>query len=201
MKLLIFALLSTTLIHSATAQLKFKGVAMEGRVGTSFTHLPARMTGAPATATFTFSAQLSKGWSLMAEGGSTAFRDAYYREKMGLIISSYIRHKYSYAGCLVGKTLINTSKTLRFSTGADALWQTTPQFTSSNSYFFNFGPHVDYTTKLTVNWPLQLDYMTPLGGSQWYFLINGRYNINRFHSFPALTTGIGVNLYGNKTKS
>ncbi len=180
------------------AQRKLERITFDPNLGLGFASLNPDVIGSPLYLSLSGSFITSGRWVIMPEANYLAFRDAYYREKSGFFIPTYVRQRVGSFGVQFGKVLLDDSLGFHVvvSTGADLMLVSKPHRTGSGY----FGTEYDYTLRALINVPVQVAFRIPVLPRRVRrvtldVLVTGRWNINSYHSFPTLSVGPSVGFY------
>ena len=186
---------------ASTAQVRISQVMVQVNAGIGISTRPATMFGTPLFLSGELAFTLINQWRIVAEvGGVIGFRDSKNpTQKIGLIIGSYSRYPHNYGGLRIGRNLLSVTQAgeLFLSSGADYLAVIEPNVKTSSGLLG--GNSFDYRPKRNLNIPIQLDYSTgPFGGRNARITFSGRWNFNRYHSFPTISVGVGIPVYNRR---
>lgn len=180
----------------AQAQMRVERITLEGSpVGLGFT-TNTKMRGNPAVFGASASVHLRGGWVVAPEVGSTGFRDAIHTDKVGLIISTFVRYQHNYWGLRLGKGFVIDSlkKQVVVSTGVNYLTVAKPEIERTGF----LGPIYDYPKFHFINVPVQLDFLFPFLNKKNFFTVTARYNFNTYHRFLTIGAGLKFMIYKNR---
>lgn len=185
---------------ASTAQVRISQVMVQVNAGIGISTRPATMFGTRLFLSTELAFTFSNQWRIIAEGGTVDFGDSEYpTQKIGLIVSSYSWYQHNYGGLRIGRNLLNTTQTdqLILSGGADYLAVVEPNIKRSTGFLG--GLYYDSQLKRYLNIPVQLDYSTgPFGGRNARLTFSGRWNFNRYHSFPTISVGVCIPVYNRR---
>ncbi len=158
------------------------------------------VVGAPFMGMFSVPVELGRGWSVIPEMYSMAFRSARYPDKVrSLFGEDYARIAYQGFGARIGKTFqsVSPAVTFRTSVGVNVLLIDEPCcFTSQK-----FGTASDINFYRAYAFPLQLDMRFRLKPEGRTFLVlGGRWNPNAHRQFGSLSLGAEAGYFPIATK-
>ncbi len=185
------------------AQAQIDRISVQYNAGVGISNKPETMFGKPFFLSGQLAFDFKKHWRIAAEGGIVDFRDADFpTQKVGLLMSTYSRYQHGYGGLRVGLNLLAFTKPdeLFVSTGANYLLIVEPGVKLTGGFFNGYAFH--YEEKRYLNIPVQIDFVTGSGSKRNIRIVfSGRWNFNRYHSFPTISAGINIPVYNRKRTS